>query len=434
MTHILDRDLQSIWHPFTQYGIEQEFLPVSSASGSTLKLEDGREVLDMISSWWVNIHGHSHPRIVEAIARQAAKLDHVIFAGFTHEPAVQLAELLLNHPFIKRSGLSRVFYSDNGSTAVEVALKIAYQYHLNRGVTGRERFLALSDSYHGDTLGAMAVGEPAGYHAKFKKLLPQVDFVNPNDLEDFKTNLRTHADSYAAFIYEPLVQGAAGMKMYSRENLGEMLKLCRHHGILTIADEIFTGFYRTGKCFASEHVTSAHTSDQTLGPDLMCLSKGITGGTLPLSATLVTETLFKGFISPQLQEAFLHGHSYTANPIACAVAVESWKLLHSDACQKRIQEICAATQKCIQSFEEHPRVKAVRNLGTIGAIELAEEGGLFAATNRGSVREFRKFAIQHGVLLRPIGNVIYTVPPYSTTVEEIHRAYEVVREWLSQEK
>ena len=423
-TDLLKRDSQSVWHPFTQYGLERDFLPVVSGSGSYLKLADGKLVLDAISSWWVNIHGHAHPAIAEAIARQARELEHVIFAGFTHEPAVKLAEILLSAVPIKKIGLSRVFYSDNGSTAVEVALKMAYQYHLNTGQSGRDRFLALSDSYHGDTLGAMAVGEPSGYHSQFRRLMPPVDFVQPGDIEGLQELLSKNRDSYAAFIFEPLVQGAAGMKMYSPEFLKEAVRLCQAEGVLAIADEVFTGFYRTGRCFAFEYAG--------IEPDLVCLSKGITGGFLPLAVTLSSEKIFQGFITKELRHAFLHGHSYTANPISCAAALASWQLLQSTECQDQIQSISDQTRKEVEALQGHPRVKSARCLGTIGAIELREGGDLFSVADRGQVKAIKAFALDRGVLLRPTGNVIYSVPPYCTQREEIRRIYKVVSEYLDQ--
>jgi adenosylmethionine-8-amino-7-oxononanoate aminotransferase len=410
------RDQRVIWHPYSQHGLNQAILPVVSARGAYLKLDDGQEILDAISSWWVNIHGHSHPQLVHAIQQQASKMEHVIFSGFTHEPAVQLAENLVQYPSIAKAGLSRVFYSDNGSTAVEVALKMAYQYHLNRGVKGRTRFIALKNSYHGDTLGAMAVGEPEGFHDVFRSLMPQVDFVESGNLQQLQSILKSFPQSHAAFIFEPMIQGAGGMRTYEASFLEEAMNLCASHGVLTISDEVFTGFFRTGKCFAFEHVSTR--------PDFVCLSKGITGGFLPLAVTLTSEEVYSAFLSKEMKTAFLHGHSYTANPISCAVAVASWQMLHSEACQSRIKSICDLTRDHIGQLKLHPGIKSARFIGTLGAVELVEEFNYFSS----KTRSILEFSLQRGVLLRPLGSVVYVVPPYCCTDDEIHRVYEVIHE------
>jgi adenosylmethionine-8-amino-7-oxononanoate aminotransferase len=414
------RDRKVVWHPFSQHGLNQALLPVESAKGAHLKLSDGREILDAISSWWVNIHGHSHPSVVEAIRKQGSTLEHVIFAGFTHEPAVQLAETLVAYPSIQNAGLSKVFYSDNGSTAVEVALKMSFQYHLNRGISGRNKFLALRNSYHGDTLGAMAVGEPDGYHNHFRRLMPDVDFVEPDQIQQLEQLLTQNGNAYAAFIFEPLLQGAGGMKLYSSSYLKEAVALCKKFGILTIADEIFTGFYRTGKCFAFEHAE--------IKPDLVCLSKGITAGFLPLAVTLTTEDIFQAFVSKEIRTAFLHGHSYTANPISCAAAIESWRLLQDPACLQKIQMIEQRTRKWIEELKSHPRVQAARCIGTVGAIEI-RSGENYFSPKPGALMER---AIAKGVLLRPLGNVLYAVPPYCCTSEEIDLIYRIMKEVLEE--
>ncbi len=403
MKTLEERDASVIWHPYSQHGLKYPILPVVSAQGAYLYLEDGRKILDGISSWWVNLHGHAHPRIARAIAAQCEKMEHVIFAGFTHEPAVKLAETIMGG-----THFARAFYSDNGSTAVEVALKIAYQYHLNRGDTKRQKFLALRHSYHGDTLGAMAVGEPDGYHAHFRSLLPRVDFVEPCDLGALKD-----LGSYAAFIFEPMVQGAGGMRMYPASYLREAIGMCRSHGVLTIGDEVFTGFFRTGTCFAYEYLGIA--------PDLLCLSKGITGGFLPLAMTLATESIFEVFCSQDMRQAFLHGHSYTANPVACAAALESWSILHSEECQARLTVIQAITRERIKRF------KKARCIGTIGAVEMQGEHRSYLNAPPALLA---RQALARGVLLRPLGDVIYTVPPYCVTDQELHLIYDVIEEML----
>jgi adenosylmethionine-8-amino-7-oxononanoate aminotransferase len=413
-----ERDQGVIWHPFSQHGLGDPILGVVSGRGVYLKLSDGREVIDGISSWWVNLHGHAHPEIAQAIFEQSQKLEHVIFAGFTHDPAVRLAEALVAHPFIRAAGLSKVFYSDNGSTAVEVALKMAFQVHINRGGPPRERFLALSNSYHGDTLGAMAVGEPEGYHKIFRSLLPQVDFVNPGDLSTLKSYLSKNRNQYSAFIFEPLVQGAAGMKMYSPDFLREAVELCQSEGVLTISDEVFTGFYRTGRCFASEYAG--------IRPDLLCLSKGITGGFLPLSVTLASDQIFEAFLSRDLKTAFLHGHSYTANPVACAAALASWRILQSEDCQSRIASLCHQTEREVAALRRNRRVTSVRSLGTIGVVEVDVSGDYFS----GNLKPLGRRALDQGVFIRPLGNVIYVLPPYCMSELELRRVYQVIGELL----
>ncbi len=410
------RDQHVIWHPFSQHGLHEEILPVASAKGAYLTLEDGRQVIDAISSWWVNIHGHSNARIADAIYKQAQSMEHVIFAGFTHQPAVKLAEQLVKMCRDRNMKLSRCFYSDNGSTAVEVALKMAFQFHFNRGDSKRTRFLALNQAYHGDTLGAMAVGEPDGFHRLFKPLLPEVDFVGPDQMDEFERKVENDGDSIAAFIFEPIVQGASGMKMYSPQFLRDAVALCKEKGILTIADEVFTGFYRTGKWLASEYAE--------IEPDLLCLSKGITGGFLPLAVTLATEEVYSGFLSKQLSTAFLHGHSYTANPLACAAALESCKMLEEPSCIENRTRIANVTEKRIRALGNHSQVKFARSLGTIGAIELKKEMSYF---DGGRGRLIQR-ALEKGVLLRPLGNVIYTVPPYCVTEGELNQIYETMEE------
>lgn len=414
MNSLTERDQKIIWHPFAQHGIESEFPPIVSAEGAWLQLVDGRKIIDAVTSWWVNIHGHGHPVLAKAIYQQAQKLDHVIFAGFTHEPAIELAELLLNTVQTRQTNLSRCFYSDNGATSVEVALKMAFQYYKNKGIKTRTKFLALKNSYHGDTLGGMALSMRGSVHQHFAELLPEVDYVATDDLAELKRALEKDADHYAAFVVEPIVQAAGGMQIYSSEFLSEAVKLCQQYGILVICDEVFTGFYRTGKCFAFEHAN--------IKPDLLCLAKGLTGGILPLAVTLATEEIFASFKSQEMQRAFYHSHSYTANPIACAAAIASWQLLQQEKTQQAIKTITNKTSAWIERLAEYPQVTKTRNLGTIGVIELGDAYNYFSAMNY----KIRSFAIENGVLLRPLGNVVYALPPYCVTDVEIDQIYSVM--------
>lgn len=417
---LIQRDRAVLWHPYSQHGLHPYALPVKSGQGAYLELEDGTQILDGISSWWVNLHGHSHPKIAKAVYRQAGKLEHVIFSGFTHRPAVELAETLLDATGRRGGQYSKVFYSDNGSTAVEAALKMSYQFHQNRGENSRQKFIALRHSYHGDTLGAMAVSEPDGFHQVFRKILPRVDFVDADDLSQLERLITLEPRGYAAFIFEPMIQGAGGMQVYSSEYLREAISLCRQHGILTIGDEVFTGFYRTGKCFAFEHAGIA--------PDLLCLSKGITGGFLPLAVTLAKEEIFSAFVSNHLSTAFLHGHSYTANPIACAAALESWRLLHETESLDRIAKISSETKSHIERLAKRSGVKSVRALGTIGAVELENQQTYMSGTSQAWMQR----AVKRGVLLRPLGNVLYAVPPYCLEESELHKIYEIMEELIDE--
>jgi adenosylmethionine-8-amino-7-oxononanoate aminotransferase len=415
------RDRAVLWHPYTQHATEGEALPVVSAQGAYLQLADGRKILDAISSWWVNLHGHAHPEIAAAVAAQAGMLEQVIFAGFTHEPAVALAETLTGVARAAGAPVSRAFYSDNGSTAVEVALKMAFQFHLNRGDAGRVRFIALQNGYHGDTLGAMAVGEPEGFHPQFRRLLPPVDFIPVDDLAALDHLLKERPGQHAAFIFEPMIQGAGGMKTYSAEFLRGAAQRCIAAGIPLIADEVFTGFFRTGKCFAFEHAG--------ISPDLICLSKGVTGGFMPLGVTLATEEIFSAFLHDDKAKAFLHGHSFTGSPLACAAALKSWEILQRAETQARIKMIAQRTATHLAALAKRPAIAATRQLGTIGAIEITEPSGranYFSAI--GPV--LRSAALARGVLLRPLGNVLYAVPPYCVTEAEVDRIYETMGDIL----
>ena len=409
------RDQGTLWHPYTQHGLEQEFLPIHSAKDAWLTLVDGRKVLDAISSWWVTLHGHSHPDIARAIYEQALQLEHTVFAGCTHEPAILLAEYLLQAVQTRHTQLTRCFYSDNGSTAVEIALKMAFQYHLNRGVTTRRRFIAMHHAYHGDTLACMSVSARDGFHRLFSGLMMDVDFVDVENSDDLKQLLSKQADQYAALIIEPMVQGAAGMKMHSVARLKEVAELCKQAGVLLIADEVFTGFHRTGPCFAFEHAG--------IQPDLLCLAKGLSGGFLPLAVTLATEEIFSAFSSKHIQDAFLHGHSFTANPLACAAAIASWQILQQAETQQAITNIAEKTQFWVQQLSQHENCRTARSLGTLGVIEKHNLPDYHA----GIGHTIRAFALRHGVLLRPLGAALYVLPPYRIQADELDHIYKVIQ-------
>lgn len=400
------RDRRVLWHPYTQHGIEPEPLPVVSAEGAWLQLADGRRLLDGISSWWATLHGHCHPRIAAAIAAQAARLDHVLFAGATHEPAVQLAEQLLA---IAPPGLSRVFCSDDGSTAVEVALKMVLQAWAQRGAPERSVFVALEGAYHGDTFGAMAAGDPDPFFTALAPLFFRVQRV-PVDADgaSVAAALQSLGERAAGVIVEPLLQGAAGMRVQPSGFLPGVRAACTAHGVPLVADEVFTGFGRTGSMFACERAG--------VRPDVLCLAKGLTGGTLPLAATLASEELFAAFLHHERSRFFPHGHTFTANPIACAAALASLQLCREHDTPRRLAAIGERLFARIQDLAAHPRVRDLRRLGGMVALDLVDErpGYLAAATPK-----LRAAAIARGVLLRPLGNVLYALPPACVEEPEI---------------
>lgn len=398
---LVARDRRHLWHPYTQHGTEPDPLPVVAASGALLKLADGRELIDGISSWWTCLHGHGHPRLVAALARQAQQLDHVLFAGCTHPPAVELAEALLE---VVPRGLARVFYSDNGSTAVEVALKMAYQRWVHLGQPERRVFVALEGAYHGDTFGAMAVGERAPFFTPFEPLLFEVRQAAPR-AEALESALFGLGGRAAGLILEPRVQGAAGMRMHPDELLRAARASCDRHGVPLIADEVMTGFGRTGDLFA--------TVGAGVAPDLLCLAKGLTGGSFPLAATLATEELFGAFVSDDRSRAFFHGHSFTATPTGCAVALESLALCREDDVPARLDRVG-------RRIEAGLELEGVRRRGGIVAVDLATPAGDagYLSTLGPSLRAA---AVEEGVLLRPLGNVLYALPPACTSDEQCDR-------------
>lgn len=421
--NLSDADKKYIWHPFTPLigGIEP--LLVESAQGVYLYLKDGRKIIDAVSSWWVNIHGHIHPAIAQAIADQSKKLEHVIFAGFTHQPAIQLAQNLMQ---ILPKNQSKIFFSDNGSTSVEVALKMAMQYWHNQGISHKTKIVALDGAYHGDTFGSMSVGERGPFNNAFAPYLFHVDFIDfPSEenknklLTDFETLLAT--GKVGAFIYEPLVQGAAGMRMYSPEILEQLLTMAHEHDVVCIADEVFTGFGRTGKLFASEYMAAS--------PDILAVSKGITGGFMPLGVTSCSEKIVEAFLSGEVSKTFFHGHSYTANPLACAAANASFDLLLSKDCQQNIERIANQHSAFIKKNRSNSLIKNSSSLGTILSLELeTKEGTSYFNETR---KKIYPFFLERNILLRPLGNIIYILPPYVITEDELNSVYSAIEEFLS---
>lgn len=420
-----------IWHPFTQAHLDPDPLKVVSAQGTYLYTEDGRKIIDAISSWWVNLHGHCHPRIANAVANQTGKLDHVLLAGFSH---LSVEQLTLKLRKIVPSDLAHVFYSDDGSTAVEVALKVAVQYWQNRGCPEKRELAALEHAYHGDTVGAMSVSADSGFTSSFSRLRFPVHRVHSayclrcpvgrrrascdiECVESFRKLLEQRSDKVAAVIVEPLLQGAGGMIVHPAEFLQRIRALCSEHDVLLIADEVLTGFGRCGKMFACEIAGVV--------PDLMCLSKGITGGFLPLGATLCTDVIHQEFAGPG--HSFFHGHSYTGNPLACAAAVANLEIFETEDVFGRIGAIAAQHSKRLARVSLHARVEETRQIGTVAAIELKAEDTGYSSSLK---PRLYKFFLDHDVLLRPLGNVIYVLPPYSITREELDYVYEVIEKAL----
>ena len=385
-------------------------LPIVRGEGVYLYTEDGQRLLDGISSWWVNIHGHSHPRLNQALAEQAQRLEHVVFAGCTHAPAIELAERLVQ---LLPEGLTRVFYSDNGSTAVEVALKLAHQYWRNLGQPERRTFITLHHAYHGDTVGAMSVSDASIFTAPFAPLLFPVDRIDPAALEG---HVLEHADRIAAVIVEPMLQGAGGMIMWPAEQLARVREICYRHGILMIADEVLTGFGRTGRMFACEHAS--------VTPDIICLSKALTAGYMPMAVTSVTNAVYDAFLSDDRAKTFFHGHSFTANPLACAVALASLDLFEEGNMLARIARLEQQLRDGLAPLAQLPAVADVRVLGGVGVVELKYGGGYLADVGP---RLYNAF-LDRGILLRPLGNVLYFMPPYVITDAEADGVISCIRD------
>lgn len=412
----------NIWYPFAQAKTALTPIKIKSAQGIWLELEDGSKIMDCISSWWVNLHGHAHPKIAEAIYKQAQQLEHVIFAGFTHDPAEQLAEALIAK---LPPGFSRVFFSDNGSTAVEVALKMAYQYWVNHDQK-RQTFLAFEGSYHGDTIGAMSVGARSLFSDVYRSLLFDVEYLPFPDtyigdtlvaekeeliLEQLQEKLNHAPEQYAGIIIEPLVQGAGGMRMCRPEFIQNLSKIADEFNTLLIFDEVMVGFGRTGDWFACRKAN--------VTPDIICLSKGLTGGTLPLSVTVCSEKIYDAFYSDDPLKALYHGHSYTANPLGCAVALASMELLIANETAFRQME--QLHWKHLQPLLDHPKLERLRIMGTIAAMDIiSEQPGYLNPISL----HIRQQAIAHNLLLRPLGNVLYLLPPYCITADELALAYQ----------
>jgi len=445
--HLAARDLAVVWHPCTQMHDHETLpmVPIARAEGAWLHGHDGRRYLDAVSSWWTCLLGHRHPRIVAALKDQLDRLDHVMLAGFTHAPAIELAEALVAiapRAADAEGALRRVFYADNGSSAVEVALKLSFHYWRNCGQGERTRFVALTGSYHGETLGALSVTDIALYRKTYAPLLLEPIFAPSPDaydaapgesaaacavrrLGELRAILERDGRTISAVIVEPLVQCAGGMRMYDPSYLTGLRALCDEFGVHLIADEIAVGFGRTGTLFACEQ--------GAIAPDFLCLSKGLTGGTLPLSAVLTTKRVYDAFYAEySAGKAFLHSHSYTGNPIACRAALATLSVLRDEPVLERNRAFAAHLGKRLAPLATHPNVADVRQTGMIAAIELVRDKATrepFPSTERRGLRVYRH-GLERGVVLRPLGNVVYFMPPFCVTTDEIDLMIEVAIEGI----
>lgn len=407
-----------IWHPFTQHALEPDMRRIRAAEGAWLEADDGQRIFDGVSSWWVITHGHRHQKIIAAMREQAEVLDQVIFAGFTHAPAEAVAAGLLK---IVPPGLSHVFFSDSGSTSVEVALKMALGYWKNIGAK-RTRILALEHGYHGDTIGTMSAGARGVFNAAYEPLLFEVGripYPKPHHARPTfdALEIACRKGDVAAFICEPLVLGAGGMLFYDADTLKEMHRICKAHDVLFIGDEVMTCFGRTGTVFACEQAGIA--------PDILCVAKGLTGGSIPLAVTLSTDAIYDAHLSKDRSRTFFHSSSYTANPIACAAAAANLEIWRTEPVLERILALSQNQALCLNELQTDPRIANLRQLGTISAFELADlQPGYLADV----ALKLRARLLERGVLLRPLGSTVYIMPPYCTTKDELRFVYNALSE------
>ncbi|MCB1530791.1 MAG: adenosylmethionine--8-amino-7-oxononanoate transaminase [Rhodospirillales bacterium] len=433
MKNWCEKDKKYIWHPFTQHATERDPVVITSARGACLYDEQGHEILDMISSWWTCVHGHAHPAINEALRDQAARMEHVMFAGFSHPPAIDLAEMLAQ---ILPGDLNHTFFSDNGSTAVEVALKLSYQYWKNKGEDGRTKFLAFEGAYHGDTIGAMSAGKSCGFFNVWQDLLFCVDTVpyphtwdGDNDiqakedraLEIFKKHLQAHRNETAALIVEPLMQGAAGIRFCRPAFMKRVTDLARDAGLLIVYDEVAVGFGRSGEMFACEKIG--------VTPDIICLSKALTAGYMPLSVTVARDHVYESFLDNDFKKAFAHGHTFTANPLACAVALKSLDLFDTEKTMERVAHLEARHRAQLPALQALPDIYMPRVMGPVMAFNLADERGDYKSREGEFLRDWY---LSHGLNIRPLGNAVYIMPPYCISDAQLDRAYEGIFEGLHQ--
>ena len=418
---LTEKDSQYLWHPYTQHKTASAPIAITKGKGALLWDENGKEYIDAIASWWVNPYGHSNTFIADAIYKQLTTLEHVLFGGFTHEPAVKVAEKLLA---ILPKNQQKLFFSDNGSTAVEIAIKVALQYFFNKGEK-RTTIIAFENAFHGDTFAAMAASGISLFTDAFQGMFIDVVRIpvpvvgqEQASCDALAKALKNH--NCAGFIFEPLVQGAAGMVMYEPVALDTLIRMCKENNVLTIADEVMTGFGKTGKTFASDYLVEQ--------PDMMCLSKALTGGTIPMAITTFTQDIFDAFYDDDINKALFHGHTFTANPTGCAAALASIELLQTPDMQANIERVNAKHLAFEQRVQSHPNVVTTRVLGVIFALEIKTES---AASYYGNLRnKLYNFFIENGVILRPVGNIVYILPPYVITDDQLEKVYQVVESAL----
>ncbi|KAF2514536.1 adenosylmethionine--8-amino-7-oxononanoate transaminase [Flavobacterium foetidum] len=416
---LVEKDSQYLWHPYTQHKTASAPIAITKAEGALFWDENNKEYIDAIASWWVNPFGHSNKTIADAIYKQLTTLEHVLFGGFTHEPAVKVAEKLME---ILPKNQKKIFFSDNGSTAVEVAIKVALQFFFNKGEK-KTTIIAFENAFHGDTFAAMAASGISFYTMAFQGMFIDVVRVpvpvkgkEQASFDALEEVIKKH--NCAGFIFEPLVQGAAGMVMYEPEALDKLIKICKKNNILTIADEVMTGFGKTGKNFAMDHATEQ--------PDMICLSKALTGGTIPMAITTFTQDIFEAFYDDDINKALFHGHTFTANPTGCAAALASIDLLQTPEMQENITRIHKSHLLFQEKIEKHPKVITARTLGVIFAVEIKSDS---EETYYGSMRtKLYNFFIENGVVLRPVGNIVYILPPYIMTDKQLEKVYKTIEE------
>ncbi|WP_369752743.1 adenosylmethionine--8-amino-7-oxononanoate transaminase [Flavobacterium sp. WC2409] len=419
--NLTERDRQHLWHPYTQHKTAALPIAIKKGEGALLWDENDKEYIDAIASWWVNPYGHSNKFIADAIYKQLTTLEHVLFGGFTHEPAIVLGERLIE---ILPDNQQKIFFSDNGSTAVEVAIKVALQFFFNKGEK-RTTIIAFENAFHGDTFAAMAASGISFYTQAFEGMFIDVVRIpvpvkgkEQESYEALKTQINNN--NCAGFIFEPLVQGAAGMVMYEPETLDQLIKICQENNVLTIADEVMTGFGKTGKNFAMDYLKE--------NPDMMCLSKALTGGTIPMAITTFTSAIFDAFYDEDINKALFHGHTFTANPTGCAAALASLELLTTSEMQANLVRVNASHLAFQNKIKQHPKVETTRVLGTIFALEIKTDG---VASYYGSMRnKLYDFFIENGVILRPVGNIVYILPPYIISNIQLQKIYQVVEDAL----
>ncbi|WP_282135062.1 adenosylmethionine--8-amino-7-oxononanoate transaminase [Seonamhaeicola maritimus] len=415
-----ERDKKHIWHPLTQHKLHPEAIAITKAKDCLLYDEDGNEYIDAIASWYTCMYGHCNDYITGKVAAQMQQLDQVVFSGFTHEPAIKLSEELIK---ILPDNQNKIFFSDNGSTSVEIGVKMALQYHSNKGKK-RNVLIAFEDGFHGDTFGAMSVSGLSVYNGPFEEFFITVKRIPTPNGENNQAILNQLSDivkknAVAGFIYEPMVQGAAAMKMYDTNGLSEILKFCNEKNIITIADEVMTGFGKTGKYFASDYIE--------IKPDVICLSKALTGGLVPMAITTCTQGIYEAFYSDDIGKGLFHAHTYSANPTACTAALASVELLQSSEIQNNITEIIASHKKFGAHIKEHSKVKSIRQTGVIFALDLNVEMERY-----GDLRDkLFKFFMDNGVFLRPLGNTIYIQAPYVITQNQLNKIYKVIEDVLN---